>query len=308
MEGTILQALNGALAQTVPCEIIVSDDGSDDRGFELAAAVAAAYVGRHRLTVRRNECNQGLCRHIDTLSRVATGEIFVFMAADDVSYPQRVQRILSLFDEYADAYAVGSAVDEIDDQGNMLRQGVLAMESPMDQDRFLRCGKFATLVGASMAIRREFLIGLPPLQGMVEDNMLSLRASLFGRVFCLQEALLQYRLHGTNLGGWVYARHEDRRTSRRSRYERTARMYREIADDHARCLVALPQLTAAKRAIGEQVVEMYRIEADAREVVLNRPKSEWLAPIWRGLKHPGLRRKSLERALKLLLPRRLMGL
>ena len=39
------------------------------------------------------------------------------------------------------------------------------------------------------------IAGLPPLQGMVEDNMLSLRAALLGTCRCLPEALLGYRRH-----------------------------------------------------------------------------------------------------------------
>jgi hypothetical protein len=49
---------------------------------------------------------------------------------------------------------------------------------------------------------------------------------------------------------------------------------------------------------------MYRLEADMREAILDRPRREWLPFLARGLKHPGLRRKAIERSLKLLLPRR----
>ena len=80
-------------------------------------------------------------------------------------------------------------------------------------------------------------------------------------------------------------------------------MYREIADDHERCLQALPQLAPSRRKLGEQIVSMYRIEAEGREAVLDLPKRRWLKPIWKGLNHPGLRRKSFERALKLAVPR-----
>ncbi len=308
MEKTIVQALDGALAQTVPCEIIVSDDASDDRGFELAAKRVATYRGIHTVSVRRNESNQGLCKHIDTVSHIATGNIFVFMAGDDVSNPNRVAKLLSVFDKNPDAYAVGSAVDEIDNHGAILRRGVWRLSSPMDQRDFVYCGKFVTLLGASMAIRRELLDGLPPLQGMVEDNMLTLRATLFGRVHCVDDALIQYRRHEGNLGSWVYARDGTRKAARRQRYERTIKMYREIADDHARCLATLTQLPPDRRSMGEQIVSMYRIEAEGREAVLNRPKREWIPPICKGLLHPGLRRKSFERALKLFLPRRWLGL
>ena len=308
MEKTILDTLESALAQTVPCEIIVSDDASDDRGYELALTRVSQYTGPHRVIVRRNETNQGLCQHLNTLAAIATGDVFVFMAGDDVSYPDRVFKLVSAMQAHPETYAVGSTVDEVDGDGRFLRREVWGLKSPMDQYWFLHCGKFVTLLGASMAIRRELLMDLPPLKGMVEDNMLSLRASLFGPVYCLQESLLMYRRHDNNLGSWVYSREGDKRDARRRRYERTIRMYREIADDHERCLDSLPLLAAAKQATGRKIVSMYRIEADAREAVLNKPKLAWLPHIYRGLLHPGLRRKSFERAFKLILPRRAMGL
>jgi GT2 family glycosyltransferase len=303
MERTIVQALEGALAQTVPCEIIVSDDASADRGFELAAARIAAYAGPHQVALRRNENNQGLCRHIDTVSRLATGEIFVFMSGDDVSYPHRVQKLLEAFDAHRDAYAVGSAVDEVDGAGRVMRRGAWYLDSPMDQRKFLRGGRLVALLGASMALRREVLEGLPPLVGMVEDHMLTLRATLLGRAYCLKESLVAYGRHEGNLGKQVFVRQGPHRVARRQRYERTIQMYREIADDHARCLAALGELSPERRRLGAQIMSMYRLEAEGREAVLLLPKRKWLAPIGRGLLHPGLRRKSLERALKLAVPR-----
>ena len=84
-------------------------------------------------------------------------------------------------------------------------------------------------------------------------------------------------------------------------------MYREIAADQRRCIEARPDLPEARRRMGEQLADMYAIEADMREAVLDRPRSEWIGPLWRGLRHPGLLRTSLERSFKLALPRRLFG-
>lgn len=304
MERTIVQALEGAIAQTTPCEIIVSDDASDDRGFDLAAGRAAVYSGQHRLVLRRNASNEGLCRHIDTVSRIATGDILVLMSGDDVSYPDRVKKLLEVFDAHPDAYAVGSAVDEIDGEGNVMRRGAWFLDSPMDQRKFLRGGRLVALLGASLALRRQILDELPPLRGMVEDHMLTLRATLLGRAYCLREPLVGYRRHEGNLGKRIFVRQGPRRVARRQRYERTIQMYREIADDHAHCLAAVRELPAERRRLGELIASMYRLEAEGREAVLTLPKRKWLAPIARGLLHPGLRRKSLERALKLAVPRR----
>jgi hypothetical protein len=88
------------------------------------------------------------------------------------------------------------------------------------------------------------------------------------------------------------------------RNRRVLAMYREIAADQRKCIAARPDLPEDKRRLGASLADMYALEADMREAILDRPRREWLAPLWRGLRHPGLRRKSAERALKLLLPRR----
>src|SRR4249919_125919 len=77
---TIRDAIDGALAQTVPCEILISDDGSPDDTFAVAQAHVAGYVGPHQLVVRRNEPNQGVTEHLNTLMRLARGRILVIMA------------------------------------------------------------------------------------------------------------------------------------------------------------------------------------------------------------------------------------
>lgn len=306
-ESTIIEALDGALSQTVPCEIIVSDDASADSTLAIVSDHLRGYAGIHSVSVRRNERNLGVCAHIMALEKIATGDILVFMAGDDVSYPHRVRKILELFARHPEAYAVGSAYDEVDAAGGLLRSCTRMLPETMDQQRFLSHGKFSTLHGATMAIRRDVLTRFPPLQGKVEDNMLSLRAALLGTCANVREPLIAYRIHDNNLTKWVFsASTGDADAAFRRRYRRTIDLYREVADDQERCLAALPGLDARKRRLGQKLVEMYRLESAGREAVLDLPKFRWLGPIWNGLMHPGLRRKSLERALKLLLPRRLI--
>jgi glycosyltransferase involved in cell wall biosynthesis len=305
---TIGAAIDGALAQTVPCEIIISDDASPDDTYEVARRHVEGYAGPHRVVVRRSETNRGLGRHLSELMAMARGDVFVVMAGDDISRPQRVERCLAAFSENPDVYIVGSAVDEIDMHGGPLRQGVKHMPAAFDLAWFLRAGKLATLLGATIALRREVFDRFGPLTAGAEDNILSLRAAVLGRGLCLAEALVEYRQNPDSLGNWIFARGDDTPAAFRRRYERTVRMYRDVAEDLEHAIAATPALDAERRVNAMRIVEMYRIEADAREAILTRPRSEWLAPIWRGLRHPGLRRKSAERAVKLLLPRRWFGL
>lgn len=306
-EGTIADALHSALAQTVPCEIIVSDDCGGDRTLDIAREIVATYDGPHRITVRSTPRNLGLCAHLTELARLAAGDVLVCCAGDDISYQHRVERLLRRFAEFPAAQVVGSHVDDVDAVGTLLEARVRGTPPVIDQRWLLRRGRLAAVLGASMAIRRALLTKFPPLEGRVEDNMLTLRAVLAGECHCLPDALLAYRRHANNLGDWVFDRSGTDYTAFERRQRRVLSMYREIAADQLRCVEARPDLPDDRRRLGRELAAMYALEAEMREAVLDRPRREWLSPLWRGLRHPGLRRKSAERALKLLLPRRLFG-
>ncbi|HEY2345327.1 MAG TPA: glycosyltransferase [Xanthomonadaceae bacterium] len=307
MRATIAEAVASALAQTVACEIIVSDDSSGDGTLEAAQAAVAGYSGPHRVSVRSTPRNLGLCGHLNELAAIAGSEILVFLAGDDVAYPQRVQRLLADLDAHPDAMVTGSSVDDIDVQGHVLARNARGQPEQLDQHWFLRRGKMSTVLGASMAVRRVLIADLPPLQGIVEDNMLSLRAALLGSCRCIAEPLLGYRQHGANLNDWMFDRSKADYATWERRNRRVLAMYRDIAADQERCVAALPELSPERRRLGLELARMYRLEADMREAIIDQPRTRWIGPLWRGFQHPGLRRKSAERALKLLLPRRWFG-
>lgn len=307
MQATVAEALRSALAQTVPCEVIVSDDCGGDATLDVAREVLRDYAGPHRVTVRSTPRNLGLCLHLTELASLATGEVLVCIAGDDVAYPQRTRRLLEHFAAHPQAQIVGSLVDDIDANGKFLERNARGTPPQVDQRWLLHRGKLAAVLGASMAIRRTLLTEFPPLQGKVEDNMLTLRAVLAGECYCLQEALIGYRRHEGNLGDWVFDRSGKDYAGFERRQRRVLAMYREIAADQYRCVEARPDLPEEKRRLGRALADMYALEADMREAILDRPRAQWLGPLWRGIRHPGLRRKSIERAFKLLLPRRLFG-
>jgi glycosyltransferase involved in cell wall biosynthesis len=305
---TIVAAIDAALAQTLPCEIIISDDCSPDDTFAVARDHLAGYAGPHRVQLRQCARNRGVAGHLSELMALAQGRVFVIMAGDDIARPRRAEATLQAFDANPDVYAVGSVVDEIDMQGRPLRRGVRHMPAQFGLDYFARAGRLVTLLGASLSLRREVFDRFGPLRASAEDNILSLRAALLGRGLCLDEALIDYRQNPDSLGNWIFARGDDTPERFRRRYERTVRMYRDVADDIEASLALLPELSGERRRLALRVISLYRIEADARSAILDQPRRAWLGPIWRGLCQPGLRRKSAERALKLLLPRRWFGL
>lgn len=307
MRDTIAAAIASALAQTHPCEIIVSDDCSGDGTLEAArTAIHDDPLARH-VTLRSTARNLGLCAHLNELAALARGGILVFLSGDDVARPDRVEKQVAEFTAHPQAQVVGSAVDDVDATGNLLAARARGLPACIDQHWLLRRGKLVTVLGASMAVRRELLTDLPPLVGSVEDNMLTLRAVLVGECRCLPEALLAYRLHGGNLNDQVFDRSGADYVAFERRHRRVLAMYREIAADQRRCVAARADLPEERKRLGLELARMYELEADMREAILDLPRRQWLGPLWRGVQHPGLRRKSLERALKLLLPRRAFG-
>jgi glycosyltransferase involved in cell wall biosynthesis len=307
MEATIAEAVRAALAQTHPCEIIVSDDASDDGTLAAARAALAGDPRGARVTLRSTARNRGLCAHLNELVALARGDIIVCASGDDVAHPDRVARLLEVFAAHPEAQLVGSAVDDVDAAGRLLAPRVRALPARVDQRWLLKRGRLATVLGASMAFRRGLVADLPPLAGTVEDNMLTLRATLVGECRCVQAPLLGYRLHAGNLNDRVFDRSARDYASFERRHRRVLAMYRDIAADQRRCVAARPELPMERRRLGLALADMYALEADMREAILDRPRRQWLGPLARGVRHPGLRRKSLERTLKLLLPRRLFG-
>lgn len=307
MADTVIAAVEGALSQTVPCEIIVSDDASCSETVPKVRALLQNYEGPHRVIVRSTERNLGLCAHLNELAALASAPILFNSAGDDVSLPERVETLLSVLDAEADAQVVGSRVDDVDAQGQLLEANTRGLPPTVDQNWLINRGKLATILGASMAVRTSLLTALPPLQGRVEDNMLMLRGALLGSCRCVPVALLKYRRHDNNLGDWVFDRSKQGYEGWKRRQMRVAEMYIEIADDQLRCIEARPDLPRERLERGLQLQALYRIEARQRITMIEQPRLQWLSPLWQGLRTRGLRRKSAERALKMLLPRKFFG-
>lgn len=302
-------ALDGALAQTVPCEIVVSNDQSGDGTHERCVERLAGYDGPHRIAaVRCNEHNLGVAAHVNAAMAHATGQVIVMMAGDDISAPDRVGRLLALFDREPQVMAAGSEFIAIDTCGDEVALPFHTRRERFDLRYFVQAGRLIGLLGATLAFRREVFERFGPLRGPIEDNALSLRAALLGDCANLLSPLVRYRQHDGSVSAAVFARAEPRDVAKRRRYERTIGFYRGTADDFEAALEKVPELPPQRRRTAQAILAMYRIEADAREALLSRPRSAWWGPIYRGLKQPGMRRKSLERMTKLLVPRRWSGL
>src|SRR6516225_724361 len=97
-EQFIVSALLGVLSQTYSgLQIIITDDASSDRTPELIQEEIERYKGPHHVEFYRNAQNRGLAANINRHMELATGELYVIAAGDDISYSHRVERLVEVF-------------------------------------------------------------------------------------------------------------------------------------------------------------------------------------------------------------------
>lgn len=202
-ERFIGEAVDSVLAQTYePLEIILSDDGSSDRTFEIMREMAGAYRGPHQVRAVQTERNLGITHHALLRCREANGEIIVVAAGDDISNPERTERLVEAFGVDASILAVTTAFDMVDELGKPLREHVTLeefMKNKASPIYFKQTAHpYVAIQGSTAAYRRElFQLPYPDEIGGWEDQLFNFNIYAHGgRVVALNESLVKYREHG----------------------------------------------------------------------------------------------------------------
>jgi glycosyltransferase involved in cell wall biosynthesis len=186
-ERYIKSAIEGMLRQTYsPLEIIISDDCSSDRTFDIIKNAAAAYRGPHHLLLNRNRSNLGICGHVNRVCELARGEWLIAGAGDDISLPERVEVLAASIKRHPTAaYALSHAITFSGDSVAQIKASA----------------SFTQPLGATEAFRlsifREF--GALLADTCNEDWSLYFRAQIKGDVILVERPLVRYRLSEASL-------------------------------------------------------------------------------------------------------------
>lgn len=203
-EKYIREAIEGALSQTYePLEIILSDDCSNDRTFEIMQEMAAAYRGAHRIVVRQSEINFGTALHVSAVGKRAKGRLIVVAAGDDISIPTRVER---LTDAWINAGMPNSLVhsnivsfSDDNPENKTYRKPIILNNYNIES---YEKSKFQMFMPQSCAYSKELFDTFPPLFGgsLIEDGPMFFRAILMGTPVYVDEGLVIQRILNESAG------------------------------------------------------------------------------------------------------------
>lgn len=195
-EKYIREAVEGAFSQTYePIEIILSDDCSTDRTFEIMQEMKKSYQGPHTVIVRKSPENLGVAHHINSVLAASTGSIISWAAGDDIADPKRTKTLVSPLLKHPSIVGTHSSVREIDINGNFVRvRDIPADEQQISLDSVVRHG--TSLVTQSHAFRRSAFDGFGPFRSDLtqEGIAMSFREAIRGEILFISEPLTSYRI------------------------------------------------------------------------------------------------------------------
>lgn len=194
--------IESALAQTVPCEIIVVDDGSTDD----SVAVARGYGSRVQVVEKPNG---GESSAVHEGFRLARGDLVITLDSDDLLYPDCAETVLR--NARPGLAKVQYQLDTIGPGGERLGRTFPHYPPDFDAEAALRLaletGDYPNPPSTGNAFSRALLERILPVPDERFRNYFDCYASklapLYGDVFSVPRPLGAYRVHGGNF--WARA-------------------------------------------------------------------------------------------------------
>ncbi len=194
---TIRQAVASIQSQTLrDLAIIVVDDGSTDETPRVLEEIAR---GEPRLRVVTRP-NGGIVAALNTGLREGDAPLIARHDADDIAYPDRLQRQVAFLQEHPACLGVSSRARHIDENDRPLGT-VSRLSLPEQADPAWAPAREPYLLHPFLMIRRDAIerIGGYRFVYHAEDADLYWRLQEQGRLFNMDEVLGDYRMHAGSI-------------------------------------------------------------------------------------------------------------
>ena len=200
-EKYVADAVKSAFSQTYsPLEILISDDNSKDRTWDIITSLVKTYKGKHNIRLNRNKDNLGVTRHMELISSLCNGDFQVICAGDDIALPTRVKVMVDRWavDDYRPivCYTNMYWMEEDGTKGELAITG--KTPEPQTRKEFLRFPA-TSMPGASAGMSSDVndIFGpLNPIHASSEDNARAIRGVLLDHLVYIDVPTLYWRKAG----------------------------------------------------------------------------------------------------------------
>ena len=175
-------------------EVIVVDDDSSDDTINLVQKFQNS-----KIKLMENKINLGVVKTFERAINHATGDIIFLSDQDDVWLPNKVEKILEVFQKYPDITLVLSDAQIIDSEGQITANSFFKIRGKFVADPLSNFIKNKYL-GCTLAFRREMLdVFLPfPADIPMHDIWIGMINAIYGKASYIDEPLIQHRRHDNN--------------------------------------------------------------------------------------------------------------
>lgn len=190
-EKYIKEQVDSILMQLAPTdEIIISDDGSEDKTIEIIES-----IGDIRIKIYKNDGIHGYTHNFENALSKSTGDVIFFSDQDDVWVPEKVNTMLQYLKD--DCYVISDAF--VTDEN-------LVVKERLSEWRKYRKGYLNNIyksiyAGCTCAFTKNiknYALPFPRTKLIQHDTWIGLLAELKYKVIYIDTPLIYYRRHTTN--------------------------------------------------------------------------------------------------------------
>lgn len=214
-ERYIAKTIESVLAQTyTDWELIIVEDRSTDNSFDVVKHYEALHP--EKIKVYQNTSNLGMMQNWNTGIDLCKSELFVKLDADDIWLPSFLEKSIAVIDKYPEVGLVFTKYVNIDEDGNIIPNSEIilpdfAKEKPFSTIPLVHLGQkkmlsYYILRQGLSIMRRNIFDKIGKYRFLITkdtqaatDTEFYYRIGMHYDIFCIDEALYQYRIHKASI-------------------------------------------------------------------------------------------------------------
>ena len=187
-------------------EIICVDDNSKDTTWEILKEYAAEY---QKFKIYRNLSNLGFVENYEKAISLTSNHLIAISDQDDIWYPNKISKLVKSIGNNIMSYSDNNYIDK---NGELLGKNFSDIRNLKTNTSCLNFALFNAMSGHTILLNRNLLqYSLPFPKDIPYDFWLAFKASQYGKIQIVKEALVGYRQHENNTIGAIGAKLKKRK-------------------------------------------------------------------------------------------------